>query len=160
MKMMLNKTLNEFNGLNSAVIDSSSIIYMKKAGFLQLLSNRIKLITPEQAAAETGLNLIDVEIVEFENPKNYETDCIIVKTAFEKKLPVISEDKEILQHAAEKNLPYFNSLMMLCFLLSKKTISAVEYENFLGALKDFAWYSGSVYKYADELHKIIICNNG
>ncbi|MBN1500626.1 MAG: hypothetical protein JW982_10740 [Spirochaetes bacterium] len=152
------KTIIQFENLSGAVIDSSSVIYMHKCNFLSLLSRAIKIIIPEQAYDEINLNLNQITVVSFNNIRQYETDYIILKIAIESNSPVISEDREILKHAADKNIPYFNSLMMLNFLVYKKIINSSQYNDYLDILKKFAWYGKHIYKYADDVHYAVIHN--
>lgn len=154
----LTKSIQEFNAINHAVIDSSSILYIYKSGFMSILSKQIKLISPEQVKNEINFTCEYVTFFEYNNSKNYDTDDIIVITATQKELPVISDDKYILKYASEKNLPYFNSIMMLIFLFFKKEINLDEFNSFQKNLYDFAYYSKKVVDYAENLFNVIKAN--
>lgn len=51
---MKNNPLSGFKSLKAAVIDASSIIYMVKSGFFDLLIRDIQLHAPESCLKETG----------------------------------------------------------------------------------------------------------
>lgn len=150
------KSLQEFRTLTGAVIDSSSILYMNKANFLEILSTEINLSAPSQVKHEIDSDLKKINFFDFNNERGLDTDDIIVISAYEKNLPVISDDKYILKYALEKNLPYFNSVMMLIFLFFCNKISLEELRSYQEKLYSFAYYSKQITNYAENILNIII----
>ncbi len=46
--------LRQFRGLRKALVDTSSIIYMQKAGFFREVAHAVELYAPPEIVAETG----------------------------------------------------------------------------------------------------------
>ena len=151
-------TLDEFSCIDGVIIDASSIIYMHKAGYLKKLSKEIKLYSIQEVMGEAGISF-EVEILEFLPTDNLSNDNKLVLTAEKNSLPVISEDKKVLMHIKKAELYYFNSLMMLAFLLFRGSISIDEYKRYLYKLEKIARYSDYVWNYGDALVKVICSKN-
>ena len=155
MNDAVRKSLDEFKFLKSAIIDTSSIIYMKNIRIFDLIANQIKLMVPEQVVSELGYDLENIEITKVNKIFPGKTDNIIFETAKWYNYTIISEDKMILQQAEKANLPYFNTLMMLNFLYFKNRISESEYLCYAQKLKSVARYSHMVWEYGNTVFDVI-----
>ena len=71
-------------------------------------------------------------------------------------VPLISEDKKLLLQASRLNLKYFNALMILNFLLFKKTISINQFHDFRNKLLAVARYGESVIEYGESVTQRIL----
>jgi len=69
--------------------------------------------------------------------------------------PVISEDKKILMAMKRAGRPFFNSLMMLNFLLYRRRIQNQHYIQYHLALKKFARYSDDIWAYGAAVNAAI-----
>jgi len=140
--------------LKKAIIDASSIIYMMKADFLHQVASSIELHSLSEIIAETGYSNIDIKIL---------TGCSIGKSndqmlifcALESGWPVISEDKKILSTMERNEIPYFNSLIILNYLLFKNQISVADHSVYFRRLKEHAWYSPYVWDFGKTIFKKI-----
>lgn len=143
--------IDRFDRLSEAAIDASSLIYCKKAGFLEVLAGRVNLFTLENILAETGFEVPG--LVFFPAPPGQSTnDESLFRFALEKKLPLISEDKKLLSGAKKRGHLYYNSLMMLFYLLYKRNISFSDYHFFKEKLTGIAYYSKWVLAYEAGLY--------
>lgn len=147
-----------FPSLREASVDASSIIYMLKCGLLGKTASHIKLYCSPPVAAETGWPGLPVTQV---MPKGrFSTnDESVVLLGEEMNIPVISEDKKLLMAAERKGLRYFNTLMILNWLLHISAIDEKEYGEYYRELLKTARYSREVLDYAEEIRKKIIRNN-
>ncbi len=148
-------TLKQFGELNKAVIDSSSIIYMERAGFLNLVTSMLEIYAPAPVMDETGLKDEGITVIRGLSDKAVTVDSLVVNCAFDMGAAVISDDRGVLKKAEALNITYYNSLMMLCLLLFRKEIGLADYTVFLNRLRSFARYSGFVYEYGEAVMREI-----
>ncbi len=146
------------SGLNELSVDASSIIYLLKTGLLGSLAAEVKLVCTPSVAAETQWPHLPVEQIpldyrEDEKPANDETVVILAQ---KRGIPVLSEDYEVLRDAGKKGLEYFNTLMMLNYLLLKKRITKDEYPEYLERLKNCSHYSKAVLDKGALVHKAVL----
>jgi len=153
------KVLVQFGILDKAVIDASSIIYMRKAGYLSGLAAEIRLFSPNPVINETGYGDLPVKSVSISNEAQ-SNDHLIVDYSLTHQIPVISEDKKILMQIGRARRPYFNSLMMLNFLLFRHKLSADDHGVYFRRLTDFAWYSPAVLAYSKSIYIAMIDDMG
>jgi hypothetical protein len=146
--------LSEFQTLRKAIIDASSIIYMQKAGFFTELANTVTLYSPAEIVAETGFNDLDLRPVACVS-KSLSNDQKLITAALQLRWPVISEDKNILLHIRRAKLPYFNSLMMLNFLLFRRRIDLNSHGIYFERLKQCARYGPDVWEFGKNIYKTI-----
>jgi hypothetical protein len=155
--------LARFKALDSAVIDASSMIYMHKAGFLEILSRTIRLCSLPEIMAETGYEGLAVTHVGRppDDLNNDRTDDLtndqrLVRCALEQGLPLISEDRQLLMQMKREEHPYYNALMMLHFLLFRARVSKAEHARYLEHLLKTAWYGSRVLEKGAFLLEIIL----
>ncbi|MFP4564684.1 MAG: hypothetical protein ACLFRY_15390 [Spirochaetia bacterium] len=145
-----------FGKLDKILADSSSLIYMKKAGFLDRFLTSLEVYTVPEVIAETGFEDLAVKIIhhryhEERRDRALDTDSILLRCAVDEELPVVSEDRKILLSAEEQGLPYFNALMMLNFLFFKRKITLGEHTRFFRRLLETARYTRRILTYSREL---------
>jgi hypothetical protein len=127
---------------------------MHKAGFFTELANTLKLYSPPEIIAETGFNDLNISSLAFTS-NSLSNDQKLITAALELRWPLISEDKNILLHMRRAELPYFNSLMMLNFLLFKKRIALKSHAMYLERLKQRARYSPHVWEFGKDIYNAI-----
>ena len=139
------------SSLSSAIIDTSSLIYLSKINCLPLLIRACKLFTIPDVTEEFGNDIDGIAIIK-DSVDTMETDQKLIQICITNKLPLISEDRKLLREAERYNLPYYNSLMILNFLLVKKKIRRKEYASLLEKLKSVARYGKDVWKFGELVH--------
>ena len=142
--------LNQFSTLTKALIDASSIIYSSKAGFLDKLGKTIRLYTIPEIFSETFHDYENIKIIKH-NFDDIPNDKKLISVAINQNIPVISEDKKILKALENVNKPFFNSLMMLNFLLFKNQISVTEFFQKRSRLKKIARYGKTIWDFGDSV---------
>jgi hypothetical protein len=147
-------TLTQLETLNEALIDASSILYMKHVGFLDILKRIIRLKTTSEVLSETGVRVTDMEVIDC-RANSSSNDQKLIQCARAYSLAVISEDKKILETLQREGFLFFNSLMMLNLLLVRHAVSVRQYDAFLAKLRDIAWYSEEVWEYGAEVRSKI-----
>jgi hypothetical protein len=152
---MKNNPLSVFKSLNAAVIDASSIIYMMKAGFFDLVAHCVQFHAPESCLKETGFSDLPITGHSIDIP-GITADQQLLMLAQSLQLPVVSEDRKVLITASRNGITFYNSLMMLNFLLYKKSIEKEMFTFFLKQLTAFARYSEEVFLFGKEVTRIIL----
>ena len=152
---MKHQVLSQFQTLSRALIDASSIIYMHKAGFLTILADTVSLYSPREIVAETGFNDLNIRPVA-STSKPLSNDQKLITAALKLRWPVISEDGNILLHMRRAELPYFNTLMMLNFLLYRKRIDPKSHAMYFERLKQYARYSPYVWEFSKNICNAIV----
>ena len=133
--------------VTAGVVDTSSIIYMIKAGFMDRLAFELDLTTPSAAAEETGWPRLPVRISTVQPALT--ADDAVLALAVQRGSPVISEDRELLMRAGAAGIRYFNSLMMLNLLADRGRCDVGEYALFRDRLREIGRYSAEVLAFAD-----------
>ena len=151
----LQRVIENFDRLETALIDSSSIIYMDKAGFLSALLRQLTLITIAEVNKETGIDGYPIRIISH-GLEDMPTDHKIVRCAERNHLSVISEDHKLLRSCDVLGIEYYNALMMLNLILYKKQVDLPVFESFLERLLQIAHYSNRVRRYGSDLATYII----
>lgn len=144
----------EFESLRSAVIDASSIIYMQKAGFLPTAMKYIQMHAPQDVINETGFACLSM--IQHKVDSCITADQKVVFLAQKLLVPVISEDKAVLNNAFHKNLQYYNSIMVLNYLLYKRFVTKEDFDIYKNKMLEFARYSKFVVSYAETVTNEII----
>lgn len=159
----------EFDALTEAAVDASSIIYMLKAGFLGLLGHTIRLVTIEAIRDETGWQPPEVEVrrepgLEHRIPppgpggpgpgtETLSNDERLLRFAALSRLPVVSEDRELLEAAGRRGINYYNSLMMLLLLRYRERIDQGWYAEARDRLLSIGRYGEEVLRRYDEISR-------
>lgn len=147
--------LKQFDHFSQAIIDTSSLIYLQATDRLSLAGQWITLWTVPGVVQEFGneasecpIHLIDVDNM---GGSSAETDQVLCLAANKLRLPIISEDRQILRRARKLNLPYFNTLMVMNFLLYKNALNLLEYQTALDKLRAVARYSDEIYAFGGRV---------
>jgi hypothetical protein len=127
---------------------------MHKAGFLTELADTMNLYSPPEMAAEAGFNNLNMGSVTCTSSSSSH-DQKFLTIALKLRWPVVSEDKSILLHMQRSTLPYFNSLMMLNFLLFRKRIDLKVHAVYFKRLKKFVWHSPQVWEFGKNIYNAI-----
>lgn len=152
--------IKNYNQLQHAVIDSSSLIYMQKSRFLDIVAMHIEFHAPKAVLIETGF--YELQLIDHAN-----TDVIadtvdqqVVLLGRELQIPIISDDKKVLRKADQLLLPYYNSLMVLNFLLYKDYVTYNQFNNFQQELLKIARYGEQIVSYGRLVtEQILLCKN-
>ncbi|MFH2002109.1 MAG: hypothetical protein ABIK28_20715 [Planctomycetota bacterium] len=145
----------QFESMDRALIDASSMIYLSKAGCFDRLGMVIRLHALAEIIEEAGECPESVLTVRSPYPR-LSNDEKLIACAVEMQLPVITEDRRIVLRLAGKNHPVFNALMMLCFLAHKKAVDGREYSRFLEALEKVAWYGPKVWEFGRRVYEQVL----
>ena len=148
------ETFQRFDHLDKALIDASSIIYMDRADFLGKLSSSIRLFSIQEILTETGPVSKRIKPLIY-NKTASSNDQKLVSCALDLNLPIISEDKKILMSMKRANRPFYNSLMMLNFLLYRRRIENHQYIQYYLELKKIARYSDDIWRYGATVQAAI-----
>jgi len=147
-------SINAFESLKEAAIDACSLIYLIKAGLLGTLGAAISLISVEEVIDETGWHHLPVESVE-SNKSIFANDKKLIDLAITRQLPLISDDKEVLEAAYDNGLPHYNSLMILNYLYFINRVSEEDYSEYESRIIEAARYTPIVVNYSrDVFHRI------
>lgn len=147
-------------GFPELCIDASSMIYLLKIGLLGSLGAEVRLVSTPQVIKETGWPHLPVTAA-LPDPSLYgegdvTNDDSLVLLAETRKSPVLSEDYELLMNAQEAGLEYYNTLMILNYLLLKKRILPEEYPEYLKRLKECSHYSEKVMARGALVHESVL----
>ena len=149
------KALHTLSLLKKAMIDTSSILYMQKAGYFDLLASTIKLYTIPEVMSEIRSEVEGMRLIAPSETHALSADKMLITCALDNNLAMISEDKAILSAMRRAKAPYFNALMMLNLLLLSDKIDDSLYRRFLMALKSIARYSEKVWEFGEKVHMAI-----
>ena len=122
---------------------------------MDCLSDNLKLFSIKEILNETGFNNLAIEIYKHNIKNDISNDEKLVKCSIKKKLPVITEDKKVLNLAKNSKIEYYNTLMILNYLLYKDIINIVQYDFNYNLLIDYAWYSTKVLDFGKIIYKEI-----
>jgi len=150
------RVFQPFLELNRALIDASTIIYMYRAGYFDKVARAVDLYSLPEILAETGHGDLHVKPIDWVATSGA-NDRKLVSCALGLRWPVISEDKKILLRLERVGIPYFNALMMLHFLLFRKSITLKDHSMHLRRLKQCAWYSRHVLEFGKNIYNAILC---
>ncbi|WP_455382683.1 hypothetical protein [Salinispira pacifica] len=157
------RELEAFSALRRCLLDSSSAIYMKKAGFLALLCSTLDISTIPQVVEETGYRDMPVTIVDGVGSEDANagapgptTDELLVQTALARRLPVITEDRKMMLRLDAGGLPFFNALMMLHLLLFRGTLDPAAHSEHRSRLLEVCRYSLRVLEYGEEVYQAVL----
>ena len=140
----------QFDTLSQALIDTSSIIYLKKAGYFEHIATSINLFSISEIMSEFGENVNEITLID-NTLKSQTTDQKLISIATQINRPVISEDKRLLSTLQNKNLTFFNSLVILNYLLYIKKINNTQYLFYHERLKKIARYSPKIWKFGKQI---------
>lgn len=150
MDLPVIKACDQIKALKEAMIDASSIILMKRAGFFDPLANALTLFAPFEIIKETGFKELNINVLKAGAGQGTNDDKLIL-WALERNLALISEDKRVLMTMKRLERPYFNSLMMLNLLWQRGKINVKEHQAYERSLVSQARYSKMVLDFGDKV---------
>jgi hypothetical protein len=151
--------ISGFDRLTSMVIDSSTMIYARKAGFLGALASELELQTVPEVLEETGIRRtpgIEVVVGAFAGDHKHskrlgETDAAVFALALAGGKPIATEDRGIMLLCEEHGLDFYNALMLAHLLLYRGALTEAQHEAALERLLLVSRYSKTVYAYAMDV---------
>jgi len=149
------KILRALSLLKKAIIDTSSILYIQKAGYFDVLSSTIQLYSIPEVISEVKTPVSGLTLIPHSGSLLQSTDRVLIACALKNKLAMISEDKRILMAMHHAQAPYFNALMMLNFLLLVHRIDDDGYQSYYSALKHIARYSEAVWEFGEKIYTAV-----
>ena len=144
------QVIQGFETLRAALIDASSVIYTLKAGFFEILLKSLSLYSPVEIIRELGDDAAAIAPAACPAAEG-SNDKALVQCAAVLALPIISEDKGIITAARKADIPAYNAIMMLNFLLWKRRLATEEFTLFRDRLKSIVWYAPEIWEYADAV---------
>ena len=150
--------LAELRALRGGLIDTSTLIYGERLQVLPLLARQWRLLIIPQVVVEFGRHPEQMELLN--GPHASSTDEVLLATAIDLRLPLLSEDGSLLRRARARQHPHYNSLMLLLALLVQGHISPVEYDHLHAVLVQVARYSPTVLAWGQALHQAFMQNTG
>lgn len=154
--LIISNIFKKFDKLDSSFIDASSIIYLKDIKLLELLSENIELFTIKEIIDETGFVNLPIKIYEHNITSGLANDRKLIESSIKRKIPIITEDKKLLNSAKKSGIDYYNALMMLNFLFYLDKINFNQYDNYYNRLVNYAWYSSYVIEYGNFIFNAIL----
>ncbi len=157
------RELEAFASLRRCLLDSSSAIYMEKAGYLGFAGRTLDMQTIPQVITETGYHTMPVLVVrpsgdvgDAGEADARSTDAVLVDTATELKIPVITEDRKMMLKLDAVGIPFFNALMILHLLLFRGEIDLEGHRRYLSALLSVSRYSARVRVYGEQVFQAVL----
>ncbi len=149
-----NEVVKQFEMLERAVIDACSMIYLNRIELLDKLAHEIELFVPLMVFSETGFkNHLGLKIEPVES--RFAPDQQLIHLAILLNCPVISDDGQVLRIAENRELEYFNSLIMLFFLYFRGKINRNTLLTKRAELLEFAYYAPWISSAADQLLNLL-----
>jgi len=153
-------SLETIEQIKAAVIDTSSVIFAHKAGFLLHFTKAVKLTVPPgvikelkgEISAEEGLSGIDTMAESRELYEGYTVDAQVVAVALQRNQPVVSDDFKLLDRAAGQGVDGFTVRTMLELTLLRGAIGLEEYTRAKRALSQLIRYALPFFLAAEDLH--------
>ena len=134
--------LAELSSLPGGVADTSTLIYLERLRLLQLAAQSLRLVVIPQVVREFGTQPKG-DLAVIEAPPG-PADQVVWQMAAALRLPVLTEDRGIIQKARKAGLPYYNALMVVLALHLQGFLNAKDCREALNQLPGFARYSPRV----------------
>lgn len=137
----------------AAAVDTSTLIYLDRIGLLDSVIQVFSPLTIPQVILEFGRHPAGLALCE---APGGETDRLLVQAAADMGAVVLSEDRQLLRAARRGGLRYYNSLMLVLALYSRREISHIRCEELLDRLWSFARYSEQVRNCGQQLFERLV----
>ncbi len=141
-------------GISTLCIDACSIIYHLRTGILGSLAAEVTLVSTTPVIEEVGWPHLPVEPFPVEN-EDETNDRNLFLLAREQKIPLLTEDLELIKKARREGMEHYNTLMMLNYLYLRKRVGEEEYPEYLERLTSYARYSDEVMEYGEKVFILI-----
>lgn len=150
MKMPEELPVTFLTGIKKISVDASSLIYMLKIGILGYAAAEMEMRACPCILKEVGWPHLPVKTV-MKNFGSISNDDTVLALSEYERIPLLSEDYEILKGAEDRGIPYFNTLMILNYLLFRKRVTSEEYSEYLKRLKEISRYSQDILDYGEAI---------
>jgi hypothetical protein len=151
-------SVDELRRVDRFVVDTSSIIIMTDAGFIDRAMDAKRFFVPPGVLKElgamnaerySGLRTMESDSGLYEG---FTVDAQVVVAARQLRLPVVSDDLTLLGRAIEQGIAGYTARILLELLLLGGHVSLEEYAEFKLALSGLIRYAVPLYLAAEELH--------
>ena len=153
----LARVLDELESLSRCMADSSSLIYLQKAGLLGRVAAALSLSTIPEVLTETGMtdpDTVPLQVCDH-GFRGMPTDEVLVAVCAQSVIPLLSEDRKLLLRAERLGVTYYNSLMIVACLEYRGLIGEQEADDAVVALTEVARYGPRVLAYVRDLRSFI-----
>ncbi|WP_028583973.1 hypothetical protein [Desulfogranum mediterraneum] len=147
--MNLEQALRDLEQFRGGVVDTSSLIYLRKLSLLTRVSSCYRLLLPHQVAREYGRPLPPGLVMV--QAGTLTADQAVSALAGELAMAVISEDKGVLKAARAQGLVHFNTLMLLLALYRHGHCGLEALLASQQQLREFARYGPLIWGFAESL---------
>jgi len=157
-------TLNDLLKLKRVAVDTSSLIYCLKVGILGMLAAQVRLETVRPVMEEVrwpkGALPVHAypQISREGSTEALSVDALLLEWAIGEQLPLLSEDKGLLEEASNAGLAVCRTGMMLELLVLRNRTVREEYPEYLSRLHEVAGYDEATYRELGELHQTVLQN--
>ena len=134
--------------LQGGVVDTSTLIYLDRLSLLALAGDSFCLLVLPQVVREYGVQPPGTILVA--DADGGPADLALCRIAAAMHQAVFSEDKKVLQTARRANLSYYNTLMLIIALCSRRIIPLAAFADIRHRLLQFARYSSGVVAKGDD----------
>ena len=148
------RIVSELKELRGGVADTCTLIYLERIDLLPLVSDFFHLQVPFDVVQEFGHPL--PECVLCGNTCIGDADQAVMKLALEQRVPVLSEDRQLLMSSRDLGLKYYNTLMILLVLLFQQKLSLAEYQRAYSSLREIARYSPAVWQVGEQVFSLYV----
>jgi len=151
-ELEIERVFKRLTRLKTAVIDSSSIIYLQKSGLLESVAGAVRLLTIPQVVEETGIRDLPLQVVNAPTGTDHpDTDRLLFAAAAAMHKAMISEDRAILLKCRSEGIEYYNAYNMLIMLRLRGILAEAEFRVREEQLLSVAHYGKFVIDYVGAL---------
>jgi hypothetical protein len=146
--------LDELKKFQGGVADTSTLIYLDRINLLPWVSKFFQLLITPDVVREFGRP--PAECILCGETCVGGADQAVLQLATELRLPVLSEDRQLLMSSRGLGLKYYNTLMILLALLLQQRISLTKYERAYTSLRETARYSPAVWQVGEQVFSLYV----
>lgn len=146
--------LDELKKIQGGVADTSTLIYLDRINLLPQVSEFFQLQIPPDVVQEFGRPPAGCIVCGELCAEG--ADQAVLQLATKLRLPVLSEDRQLLMSSRGLGLKYYNTLMILLALLFQKKINPAEYERAYSSLRETARYSPAVWQVGEQVFSLYV----
>jgi hypothetical protein len=143
------RIISELNALRGGVADTCTLIYLERIDLLPLVSEFFQLLIPPDVVQEFGR--VPAGCIICGESYAGGADQAVLQLATEHRLPVLSEDRQLLMSSHSLGLKYYNTLMILLALLHQQRLNLEEYQRAYSSLHKIARYSPAVWQVGEQV---------
>ncbi len=148
-----NRIATELLDFQGGVTDTSTLIYLQRLGKLELAARCFSLRIIPQVVEEYGAIPHGTHLQQL--VPSGPTDAVLCTVAQRLAQPVLSEDKQVLREAQRRNIPHYNTLMIILALYARGMLTSASYDAIRRELPTFARYSPQVFAVGDAVFQAL-----